>query len=71
MALPWCRKCLNKSDEKGKVNLVCLGCKWQYTGQEVFDRKPDEFTEDVNDTVHETPKEYWKGTGFDLCGEVL
>lgn len=61
MALDWCKKCENKSTEKGKMNTRCLACKWQYIGQEAFERKLDLFKEDRNDTLHETPYEYWKG----------
>ena len=59
--LDWCRKCKNKCTEKEKMRLGCLGCKWQYVGQSVFDRKADLFEEDISDKNHETPYEYWKG----------
>ena len=44
-----CRDCKNKRDN-GYISTVCLACKWQYIGQEAFDRKPDMFVPKSNDS---------------------
>ncbi len=40
----WCENCKKKAS-KGYINTDCLACKWQYVGQEAFDRKSDLFEE--------------------------
>ena len=49
MAVYRCGKCKNKCAEQGKINLVCLRCKWQYEGQSAFDRKEDLFDENKDE----------------------
>lgn len=44
-----CRECVNKSNKKNTINIVCLECKWQYEGQDAFDRKPNLFVSKEDD----------------------
>ena len=53
------------------MNINCLACKWQYPGQECFDRKFDLFEEDMENTEDETPYEYWKGSELLLSGATI
>ena len=57
MSLPWCESCENKS-KKGYINTVCLKCKYQYVGQDCFERKKDCFKDNGNIAL-QTPNEYF------------
>ena len=47
----WCENCKKKAS-KGYINTDCLACKWQYVGQEAFDRKSDLFEGKGVDSVN-------------------
>lgn len=47
----WCENCKKKASE-GYINTDCLACKWQYVGQEAFNRKSDLFEGKDVDAVH-------------------
>lgn len=47
----WCENCKKKAS-KGYINTDCLACKWQYVGQEAFDRKSDLFEGKDVDSVN-------------------
>lgn len=63
----WCIDCKNKSI-KGSINLKCLACKWQYVGQESFDKKNDYF-EPVNEFAT-NPNDIYKKYGESLSNIV-
>lgn len=69
-SLKWCKKCKRRCIEKGKININCLACKWQYVGQDVFERKEDLFEDDIDNVTNETPYEYWKGYEHELNGAI-
>ena len=55
MSLPWCKRCENQAEE-GYINTTCLQCKWEYVGQETFDKKSDYFRDNGN-VECETPED--------------
>lgn len=71
MSLPWCEKCKQKQSKPGYINTQCLACKWQYVGQEAFDRKADLFTDNPDDAEHKAPHEFF-GKSIEYAGvEVI
>lgn len=66
--LTWCKRCENKAS-KGFINTLCLACKWQYVGQECFDRKSDYFKDCGYETL-KTPSEYF-GDSIEYIGVEL
>lgn len=65
--LDWCANCKNRV-EKG-IKLSCLACKWQYVGQEAFNRKENLFKPD--NEKGETLDEYFNGRAELIGCEVL
>lgn len=65
MSLSWCKRCENQAEE-GYINTTCLQCKWEYVGQETFDKKSDYFRDNGN-VEYETPEEYF-GDSTELVG---
>lgn len=65
MALPWCCKCKNKSQD-GMINTICLSCKWQYVGTEFFERKANCY-EDSGNKEFVSPDDYF-GDSIELIG---
>ena len=60
MALPWCCKCKNKSQD-GMINT-----KWQYVGTEFFERKANCY-EDSGNKEFVSPDDYF-GDSIELIG---